>query len=123
MSTDTGVDLVAYSPSLAQAITIQIKSNLRAKPGGGRGKEALDWWVSESVPASLIALVDLSSEKVWLFKREELFELAQQKSSGRFHIYMYTDPSARPRVKDRLSHAYEFERFIISNRVSELFGI
>ena len=83
----------------------------------------MDWWVSESVPAALVALVDLSSEKVWLFKREELIELAQQKSSGRVHLYMYTDPAASPRKKDRLSHAYEFERFIISNRVSELFGI
>jgi len=122
MSTDTGVDLVAYSPKLAQAITIQIKTNLHAKLSGGKGKEALDWWVPESVPAALIALVDLSSEKVWLFKREELFELAQQKSSGRVHLYMYTDPSAKP-AKERLAHAYEFEHFIISNRVSELFGI
>jgi hypothetical protein len=123
MSTDTGVDLVAYSPRLAQAITIQVKTNLRSKPGGGKGKDALDWWVSETVPASLIALVDLSSERVWLFKREEVEELAQQKSSGRLHLYMYTDPTARPRVKGRLSHSYEFERFIISNRTSELFGI
>jgi hypothetical protein len=122
MCTDTGIDLVVYSPRLAQAITIQVKTNLRAKPGGGKGKEALDWWVSEAVPAALIALVDLSSEKVWLFKREELLELAQQRSSGRVHLYMYTDPSAKP-TKERLAHAHEFERFIISNRVGELFGI
>jgi hypothetical protein len=123
MSTDTGVDLVAYSPRLAQAITIQIKTNLRAKPGGGKGKAALDWWVSESVPATLVAVVDLSSEKVWLFKREELVELAQQKRSGRLHLYMYEDPAVKTRVKDHFSHVHEFERFIISNRVSELFGI
>src|SRR5688500_18380489 len=94
MSTDTGVDLVAYSPRLARAITIQIKANLKAKPGGGKGKAALDWWVAEDVPAALVALVDLSSEKVWLFKKEELGELAQQRSSGRLHLYMYTDPAA-----------------------------
>jgi hypothetical protein len=123
MSTDAGVDLVAYSPRLAQAITIQVKTNLRAKPGGGKGKAALDWWVSERVPAMLIALVDLSGEKVWLFKREELIALAQQKSSGNLHLYMYTDPAARPKIKGRLSRAYEFERFTISNRVTELFDI
>jgi hypothetical protein len=70
MSTDTGVDLVAYSSRTSQALTIQIKTNLRAKPGGGKGKAALDWWVSESVPAQLIALVDLSSEKIWFFTRK-----------------------------------------------------
>ena len=123
MSTDAGVDLVAYSPRLSQALTIQIKTNLRAKPGGGRGRAALDWWVPELVSATLVALVDLSTEKVWLFKREELRDLVQQKSSGRMHLYMYTDPAAKPRKQDRLSHAYEFERFIISNRAGEIFGI
>ena len=123
MSTDVGVDLVAYSPKLHDAITIQVKTNLKPKPGGGKGKDALDWWVSEKCPASLIALVDLKTEKVWLLKREEIEQHAQQRSSGRLHIYMYTDPSAKPRGKDRLAHAYEFERFIISNRTTELFGI
>src|SRR5450759_1788059 len=109
MSTDTGVDLVAYSPKLTQAITIQVKTNLQPKPGGGKGKAALDWWVAENNSASLVALVDLATEKVWLLKREELAELAQQRSSGRFHIYMYTDPTAKPRVQGRLAHSYEFE--------------
>src|SRR5215467_5063265 len=123
MSTDTGIDLVAYSPRFAQAVTIQVKTNLRAKPGGGKGKAALDWWLPELTPAMLVALVDLSNEKVWLFKREEFIELAQQKASKRAHLYMYTDPTARVRKRERLAHAYEFERFILSNRVSELFGV
>jgi|SRR6267142_3774082 len=124
MTTDSGVDLVAYSSPLAQAITIQIKTNRQAKhSGSGKGKAALDWWVPESVPASLLALVDLSSEKVWLLKREEFEEHAQQHSSGQWHLYMYTDPKVKPRLKKRLMHSYEFERFTISNRASELFGI
>ncbi len=124
MSTDAGVDLVAYCPGRAEAITIQIKTNLQAKhAGGGKGKAALDWWVPESVPASLVALVDLSGEKVWLFKRDEFAEHAQQRSSGRLHLYMYTDPQVKPHLKGRLMHSYEFERFTISNRASELFGI
>ncbi|MBP8117583.1 MAG: hypothetical protein KAY09_07590 [Nitrospira sp.] len=123
MSTDTGVDLVAYSSRTSQALTIQVKTNLRAKPGGGKGKLALDWWVSESVPAQLIALVDLSSEKIWFFTRKEVGELAQQKSSGRLHLYMYTDLAVRPLKRDRLVHSYEFDRFLISNRVADIFGL
>jgi hypothetical protein len=123
MSTDTGVDLVAYSPRIAQAITIQVKTNLQSKRGGGKGRAALDWWVPESVPANLVAFVDISSERVWLFRKEELPALAQQRSSGRLHLYMYTDPSAKPRLKDRLVHAREFERFVLSNRVAEIFGV
>ena len=42
LTTDSGVDLVAFSPRKQKAITIQIKSNLKPKPGGGRGKLQLD---------------------------------------------------------------------------------
>jgi hypothetical protein len=122
MSTDTGIDLVSYSPQLKDAITIQVKTNLRPKPGGGKGKLALDWWIPEDSPADLVALADLETEKVWLFLQDELAKHAQQKSSGRFHLYMYTDPSAKPKT-GRLSHSYEFERFMISNRVGDLFGL
>ena len=123
MTTDNGVDLVAYAPGRQEALTIQVKTNLRSKPSGGKGKLALDWWVAETVPAELVALVDLSTESVWLFQREELLELAQQNSAGRAHLYMYTDPSARPRKSGRLSHLFDFERFKIANRAHELFGV
>ncbi len=43
LTTDTGIDLVAYSPRRADAVTIQVKANLQPKPGGGKGKPALDW--------------------------------------------------------------------------------
>lgn len=123
MNTDTGMDLVVYSPRLSQALTIQVKTNLCAKPGGGKGKAALDWWVPESVPAQFVACVDLSSERVWLFTREELTGLAQQKSSGKLHLYMYTDLNVRPRTKNRLVHSHEFDRFLISNRVATVFNL
>ena len=123
LSTDSGIDLVAYSPKLADAITIQVKTNLKPKPGGGKGREALDWWIPEGCPADLVALVDLKTDKVWMMKGAELEAHAQQRSSGRFHFYMYTDPSAKPRSSERLVHAYEFERFILSNRASELFAV
>ena len=123
MSTDAGVDLVAYSPKTSHPATIQVKTNLQAKPGGGKGKAALDWWLSEDTPAQLVALVDLSSQRVWLFAREEIAKLAQQKSSGRFHLYMYTDPTAQPKKTGRLAHVYEFEKYLLQNRAYEFFGI
>jgi hypothetical protein len=123
MSTDTGVDLVAYSPNRQSAYTIQVKTNLKPKPGGGSGKSALDWWVPETSPAQFVALVDLSNERVWLLSHAELLTHAQQRSTGRAHIYMYTDPSARPRKTDRFSHQWEFEGFLLANRVHSAFGI
>lgn len=122
MSTDTGIDLVAYSPATLQPVTIQVKTNLKPKPGGGKGKLALDWWVPERTPAAFVALADLSTEKVWLFTPGELDAHAQQRSNGRLHIYMYTDPTVHSRKSASLVHAHEFERFLMSNVAERVFG-
>ena len=53
----------------------------------------------------------------------EVEEIAQQHSGGRFHLYMYTDPTARPRKKDRLSHQWEFQQFLLENHVHDTFKI
>jgi hypothetical protein len=76
MSTDAGIDLVAYSPSRKGATTLQIKTNLKPKPGGGTGKESLDWWIPDNSPAELFALVDLSTQRVWVFTLAELETVA-----------------------------------------------
>jgi len=70
MTTDAGIDLVAYSPRSGQAVTIQVKANLQPKPAGGRGKKLLSWDLRETSPAQMVALVDLSTERVWLFRDE-----------------------------------------------------
>jgi len=123
LSTDTGIDLVDYASGRRDAVTIQVKANLRAKPGGGKGKAALDWWVPETSPAQFVALVDLSSEAVWLMSQAELLTHAQQRSGGRAHIYMYIDPDARPRKAGRLSLRAEFDAFLLSRRAVEVFGL
>jgi hypothetical protein len=72
MTTDAGIDLVAYSGLKGRSFTIQVKTNLTPKPGGGKGAPGVDWWVSEDCPAELYAFVDLSTRRVWLLNREEL---------------------------------------------------
>jgi hypothetical protein len=37
MTTDSGIDLVAYSGVKGRSFTIQVKTNLTPKPGGGKG--------------------------------------------------------------------------------------
>jgi hypothetical protein len=119
MTTDSGIDLVAYAPEMKRAITIQVKANLQPKPAGGRGMLALDWWIPEASPAELIALVNLDLDCVWLFSHEELTSLAQQRSGGTLHFYFYTDPSARPKSIGRL--AAEFDTYKLEHRVHRIF--
>lgn len=121
MTTDTGVDLVAYSPGLKRAVTIQVKTNLKPKPGGGRGMLALDWWIPEHSPAEWVALVDLETDTVWLFSQEELVRVAQQRSSGRLHFYFYTGLNARPRQQGRL--AADYDAYKLERRINKVFGI
>lgn len=120
LTTDTGIDLVAYSPRRADAVTIQVKANLQPKPSGGKGKPLLDWYVPDDTPAEILAFVDLSTNRVWLVTREEIAELAQQHASGNYHFFMATDPSAVERRDGKAVHDYEFQRYLLENRVGRV---
>lgn len=122
MSTDTGIDLVAYARGRKHPATIQVKANLKPKPGGGKGRAAIDWWLPDDSPAELVAFVNLESQVVWLMTHAEVQEYAQQHSGGRHHLYMYTDPAASPKKLDRPVYVYEFEGFRLENRANKLFG-
>lgn len=82
MTTDAGIDLVAYSAAKGRSFTIQVKTNLAPS----KGSPAVDWWIDDNCPADLYALVDLSTRRVWLFDKQQLAELAQQRSNGRLHL-------------------------------------
>lgn len=121
LTTDAGIDLVAYSTKEKDAITIQVKTNLKAKPGGGKGKLSIDWWAPQDSPAELFCFVDLERNRVWLIKTKELVSLAQQQSKGRFHFFMAVDPTAQVRRDGKPHHDYEFEQYLLENRVHKLF--
>lgn len=119
MTTEDGIDLVAYSPWLREALTVQVKTVLKRKPSGGRGRPTLDWWLRSDSPAQLVGVVNLEDDAIWIFRHDEFELAAQQKPIGRVHLYFYTDSDygARPGC-----HAREFERFLLQNRTRELFG-
>ena len=119
MTTDDGIDLVAYSPRLKGAVTIQVKTVLKPKRSGGKGKLTLDWWLRNSSPAQLVALCDLSSDRIWLMRHEEYLAAAQQNSRDKGHLYFYLDPTVK--THDHCREPF-FERFLIEGRIEELFG-
>ena len=124
MTTDSGIDLVAFSARKKDALTIQVKTNERPKPGGGTGKLALDWWVPVDSPADLVAFVDLSSSRIWLMTQREVAACRTERASahggGRYHFFMSVDPGYRPK-KERPSRDTDFERFLVDRRVASLF--
>jgi len=122
MTTDSGIDLVAYSTKGNKALTIQVKTNQKPKPGGGKGKLAIDWWIPQKSDAQLFAFVDLSTQKIWLVKHTEMDSLAQQKPTGRYHFFMIVDPEAKDRKDKKKFRMYEFEKYKLENRLKSIFG-
>ena len=120
MTTDAGIDLVTFSPQSGRATTIQVKTNERPKPGGGKGKPALDWRIPDQSPADQIALVDLQTSRVWLFSMADIKHFAQQHASGNYHFYMYTDPSVRTRRPQTRSFDAQFTDFLVENQLPKL---
>lgn len=120
MTTDAGIDLVAYSGMKGRSVTIQVKTNLTPKPGGGKGAPAIDWWVSEDCPAELYALADISTRRIWLLTKEELATAAQQRSGGRLHLYMYTNSESESVSYARHGDA-RFAEFLFESRIPSIF--
>ncbi len=112
-----GVDLLVRLTKPRRQFSIFVVTNLQPKRAGGKGKEALDWWIPDSVNSDIIACVDLSELRIWLFEREELPKLAQQKTASKYHLYMYTEKEVALRGKQSMKFDYEFEAYKLENRV------
>lgn len=119
MTTDAGIDLVLYAPKGKRAVTIQVKTNLKPKKAGGKGKLQLNFWLPKSNPAEMVGLVHLATNRAWLFTHDEFTDRAQQKKKEIMQLYMYTDPTYQPRVA--LSHENDFEAYRVERRIAELF--
>ncbi len=81
----------------------------------------MDWWIEKNTLTDVVALVDLSRNKVWMFTKYELIKSAQKKSIEKFHLFMYVDPSALPKKESVDVMEYEFENYRIENTVWKIF--
>ena len=123
LTTDSGIDLVAYSPHKKEALTIQVKANHKPRPGGGRGHLSFEWTVRDNSPADLFSFVDVSENRIWLFTKEELSHIAQQHSKkGNFHFYIYIVSKSKLKgPKGVAAHISNFEKYRLESRIEELF--
>lgn len=94
LTTDSGIDLVVYSPGDRSATTVQVKTNFAPKPAGGRGPLSRGWFFPHDCPAEVIAFVALDVDTVWLIPVEQARDLAQQHSAkGVRQLYWRLEPS------------------------------
>ena len=120
LTTDVGIDLVVYAPGSAEATTVQVKTNLAAKPAGGKGQLSRGWDFPHACPAQLLALVALDSDCVWLFTMAEARELAQQHSpKGIRKLYWFVETPTGGAAGAR--HEGEMTQFLLEDRAPQLF--
>ena len=120
MTTDSGIDLVAYSPKSNRSFTIQVKTKEKPVQGGGAGKLVLSWDLRDDSPAELVAVTDLSTDSVWLFTYAEFEKLAQQHSAkGNLKLYMYVDETVN--TKKEIALLSQFEHYRLENRIVTFF--
>ncbi|UCF05689.1 MAG: hypothetical protein JSV33_01225 [bacterium] len=114
---ENGIDIVVRLTKPRRQFGILVVTNLKPKRAGGQGKQALDWWIPQNNDADFVACVDLSALRVWIFDNTELAKLAQQKTSGKYHLYMYTDKDVALRGQKSMKFDYEFESYRLENRI------
>ncbi len=120
MTTDNGIDLVAFPPSRNTPMTIQVKTNLKPKPGGGKGKLALEWRMKRHPEVDFFALVNMEADEVWLFSYDEMVEYSQQKpNENLMQFYMYDDPTTKIRT-GKMGLKYQFQGHLIENYIHKI---
>jgi hypothetical protein len=93
LTTDAGVDLVAYPPGTGRALTIQVKTVERSTPAGGKGALSTGVVFPKDSPAEYLSVVRLSDERVWLFPIEYALRLSKQATP---RLYWFVDPVTAP---------------------------
>jgi len=93
LTTDTGIDLVAYprvstkSWSFDRPATIQVKTSTHR----GESDKWIEWSLSEDCPADYVATVDLERDKFWFFPVSEFKRVSTK--SGAYCRLWWCPPS------------------------------
>lgn len=114
LTTDSGVDLVAYPPGMSRALTVQIKTVEQSTPAGGKGALTTGVVFPSVCPAEYLAIVRLSDEAVWMFPIEEALRLSKQAVP---RLYWYVDSTTAP--LGALTET-EVERFRLERMLAQL---
>jgi hypothetical protein len=95
LTTDTGIDLVAY-PRVARSdwptdrpVTIQVKTS--SHRGKGKEDKWVAWTLSDDCPADYVCVVDLDRNKLWFFTLADF--KANAKHAGKGQLNLWWPPS------------------------------
>ena len=99
---------------------MQVKTNLSAKPSGGRGPLSRGWYFPDQCPAQLLAFVALDTDTAWLFTLNEAQGLAQQHSERGIR-QLYWRLEAAPAGPKSLRYEAQMVGYLLATRAAQLF--
>jgi hypothetical protein len=114
LTTDSGVDLVMHIPDkggIEIAVTVQVKTELKPVPAGGKGKPSLGFPVPVKNKAQWLACVDMSRDAVWMFRldQNEAFKYAKQTPP---QLYWFIDDAPTGALRERELDEYRLETVV-----------
>ena len=117
LTTDTGIDLVAYSGIKGKPLTIQVKTSSHLGPAGDKW---LLWQIPEDCPADYIAAVDLVRNKFWLIRTEEFKQIARPVGNRRLRLWWSLPGYESKRIKRREE---DFGDYCMDVAIPKAFGL
>lgn len=109
LTTDAGIDLVAYSSIGKKPVTIQVKTS--TQHGRDYGDLWLEWQIPEECPADYVAVVDLDRSIFWLIETNKFNNKAIRTSRGKNRLWWSLPgfESKRTRLKEEDFGEYRME--------------
>ena len=118
LTTDPGIDLIAFPSVREKPVTIQVKtSRLHSDYAGDK---YLRWQIPETCPADYIAMVDFHRDKCWLIETEKFKRKAHhtRDNQRRLHLYLSArEPESLKRQEE------EFTEYEMGNAIPKVFGL
>jgi hypothetical protein len=99
---------------------VQVKTNMSAKPEGGRGPLSRGWYFPDQCPAQLLAFVALDTDTAWLFTLKEAQGLAQQHSERGIRQLYWRLKAAPAGAKSPRQEAQMVD-YLLATRAAQLF--
>ena len=116
MTTDRGIDLLAFEPNTRRTVSIQVKAATHREPGAA---EWISWSMPKECTAEYVAVVDLERDKGWLFSKEEFEKFAVGKGKGKW-LWWYLSKN-RPQKAKSLPEEH-FLKYDIDSVIRAMFS-
>ena len=122
LTTDRGIDLVAFDSVKQKPVTIQVKTSTHHIE---EGEKWLAWLISADCPAEYIAAVDLERDKFWFFRIDEFKRRSRRVGKGEesdYRLWWYV-PEDTPEKAGGNHRETSYSAFEMGEVIPKIFNL